>query len=178
MTERDIQNALYRCLAGMALIPNTTAFGWEADMIGVTRDLRVREYEIKVTFSDFRADAKKQLKHMQLASGRGPHLFYYVIPEALLERVRPEMPAKYGLIVCQADGTIRYERRPKGLHLQELSSRRLFNLLSALSWKHGNSRLGATRAEVPADIERFQAGLFDSTTYYGPFMDGLTNSRQ
>lgn len=72
MTEYTIQNALYK----RALIhqhsgntPNVHLFNWECDFVSITKAGFIHEYEIKLTFPDFKADFKKKEKHQILENG-------------------------------------------------------------------------------------------------------------
>lgn len=81
---------------------------WECDVFELTRAGYFREYEIKLSVSDFRADGQKSKfnrltlqtrnKH-QLLAGRsvdGPSQFFYVTPQGL---IRPQdLPEFAGLI--------------------------------------------------------------------------------
>ena len=86
MTERDIQNILYRHLKkrGHTMItPNAkhVFHGWEADMISVTKAGYTNEFEIKISKADFYADFKKpNNKHLSLKERRAeiPSYFWYV----------------------------------------------------------------------------------------------------
>ena len=118
------QNAIYilaqRRYAANLCVPRYTPRGWwECDLFEVTATGFFREYEVKLTVADFKADAKKvsqrflgydeagsgykrqyadERKHDFLvqASSRGPSRFWYVTPERLL---KPEMlPSWAGLI--------------------------------------------------------------------------------
>jgi hypothetical protein len=84
-------------------VPNYTPPGWwECDLFEVTEKRAFREYEVKLSVADFRADAKKERevgpyvfrqprvterKHDRLAAAdpRGPSQFYYVTPRGLLD---------------------------------------------------------------------------------------------
>ena len=62
MNEHKVQNRLYRDLwnGSQLLVPNYTPAGWwECDMLQVTKSGYGIEHEIKLTRSDFMADAKK-----------------------------------------------------------------------------------------------------------------------
>lgn len=93
----------------------TPADWWECDIFEITEAGYFREYEIKLTLSDFRADAKKRAdvdpiyravgfknetitKHEALAAGYelGPRQFWYVAPVEL--GLRPLLPPWAGLI--------------------------------------------------------------------------------
>lgn len=119
-TERTIQLLLYRTFGQRAQIavPNYTPAGWhECDFWLVTRAGYMREYEIKRSVADFRADAHKlalpkyktapgggwtaipsMAKHERLAEGdpQGPVQFWYVTPSGLL--ANEELPLWAGLI--------------------------------------------------------------------------------
>jgi len=103
MTERDIQNSLYRFCnrRGDKVFAPNFHLRWETDFISVTRDFKVCAYEIKVSRADFRNDfAHKKEKHeaYKTRTPRSfvPNRFYYVTPEGL---IRPdEVPNYAGLL--------------------------------------------------------------------------------
>jgi len=120
MTAREIQRRLiYDLFRRNFVVPNFTPSGWfECDVFEITQAGFFREYEIKLSRSDFFADADKfknrwpenwwqnklpakvERKHESLSNGRlhGPCRFYFVTPNGL---VRPEeIPHWAGLIVC------------------------------------------------------------------------------
>ena len=123
LTERSIQCGLYLSLrAGCRLVvPNFTPARWfECDLWAVTNAGYATEYEIKLTRSDFLADAAKRdrlgLKHDRVHAGdpAGPSRFYYVMPEGL---VAPEdVPAWAGIKTARPARLRRYamvdETRP------------------------------------------------------------------
>jgi hypothetical protein len=102
MTERTIQNALFDDLnrKGYQLAcPNYTPFRWhESDLFAVTRAGMGVEFEIKISRSDFKADASKLYKHERMANADpvGPSRFFYVVPDGLI--TVEEVPAWAGLI--------------------------------------------------------------------------------
>ncbi len=119
MNETDIQCHLIRHLQNAGLVfPNFTPKDWwECDLICITKAGYFREYEIKLTKSDFKADAKKarylrargrnqpvELKHDQLFLGneRGPRQFWYVCPSGLIEP--RELPNFAGLVWVKLEG--------------------------------------------------------------------------
>jgi len=78
--EKLMQDALYQDLATRKyhpVAPNCCLFGWEADMLALTSSGYICEYEIKVTRSDFLADAKKTEKHEALRSGGVRYRYRY-----------------------------------------------------------------------------------------------------
>lgn len=118
MTARDIQNRLIVDLYRRSfVIPNYTPRGWwECDIFELTPAGFFREYEIKVSVQDFKADASKAKtrwvtteglpftrevtfsKHTMLAerSIKGPSNFWFVVPEGLIEAA--DVPEWAGLI--------------------------------------------------------------------------------
>lgn len=94
-------------------LPNyTPAKWWECDVFELTEAGYFREYEIKLTLSDFKADAKKEnvlrtgswpnmvetrrRKHDCFGHECGPRQFWYVVPEGLL--TVEQVPTWAGLI--------------------------------------------------------------------------------
>jgi hypothetical protein len=81
------------------VLPNISYswLSWEADMISITRNDYLYEYEIKTTASDFKADFKKP-KHRAFKnpniSRRVPNYFIYV---ALIEAIPVCIPDYAGL---------------------------------------------------------------------------------
>jgi hypothetical protein len=110
-TECSIQNALYFfCYRKRHrfMVPNVQVYGWESDMVSVTRDDYVYEYEIKISRKDFLHDLQKD-RHQHLTdlhagepSGlwpeskrRGANYLYYAVPAGLL--LDEEIPKHEGL---------------------------------------------------------------------------------
>lgn len=91
---------------------------WECDVFEVTTAGYFREYEVKISRADFKADAKKEakkwhciagqwtsagrVKHQQIGQPVGPTRFWYVTPAGL---VKPEeVPSWAGLIEMRDRG--------------------------------------------------------------------------
>ena len=127
MNARDIIRSLVRDRYRQSLcIPNYTPENWwECDVFEVSKSGYFREFEVKVSRSDFFADAKKETvrypggwysgfkgvtenKHELLAAGdvRGPSIFYYVTPEGLLKP--DEIPPWAGLIEVRDGNSVLY----------------------------------------------------------------------
>jgi hypothetical protein len=71
-TETEIQNRLYWFLyrkSHESVAPNVYLYEWESDMFSVTKAGYAHEYEIKISLSDFRADAGKTARHQILGTG-------------------------------------------------------------------------------------------------------------
>lgn len=72
ISESSMQDILYgelRACNHFPIAPNVCAYGWESDMLSVLKSGYINEYEIKISLSDFRADAKKSGKHELLRTG-------------------------------------------------------------------------------------------------------------
>jgi len=69
---------------------------FECDVLTVTKQGYLSEYEIKVSRSDFLKDAKKEWKHKNLRDGKRTTRFFYVCPDGLIKP--DELPDGYGLI--------------------------------------------------------------------------------
>ena len=122
MTALDITNALMReRFKRSFILPRYTPVRWwECDVFEITKAGYFREYEVKISLADYRADAEKESrsrirmvggkwedvpgkrKHEQIGQPEGPVEFYYVCPEGLLT---PEIvPSWAGLIVMRDRG--------------------------------------------------------------------------
>lgn len=157
MNEKLIQRSLMLGRYSRSIVcPNYTPKDWfECDLIEVTKSGFFREYEIKLTLSDFRADRSKkankrvfvdgqlttelQSKHQRLADGdiNGPVQFWFVCPKGLIPHT--ELPAWSGLIEVEASNprrpycgeTIRAPR----LHRSRLDPKVKEHLMSIFYWR-------------------------------------------
>lgn len=82
----------------VAIAPNVMPNDWwECDVLQVSKANIATEFEVKLSASDFRSDAKKdrctgylmgerqmQTKYDALQAGKGPNKFYYVMPKGLV----------------------------------------------------------------------------------------------
>lgn len=68
------------------------------DVLAVATDRRIVEVEVKVSLSDFRVDASKRKWAWEEATGKGPKLFYYAVPNELVAKVRPLLQDGHGLL--------------------------------------------------------------------------------
>lgn len=113
LTEGDLRHALYdyrQNITGFPLmVPNIYLWHWESDVLLMSRNNYATEFEIKLTHSDFLADAKKQSKHWRLGNGEldGPTEFYYCCPEGIISV--DELPDYAGLMYVALD---KYRHRP------------------------------------------------------------------
>lgn len=74
-TENNIARALAlqildrRCLV---MVPNCNWTGHECDLLGVTKDLRIIDFEVKITRADLKVDAKKEKWWIRRFQGHTP----------------------------------------------------------------------------------------------------------
>jgi hypothetical protein len=107
MTEKDVQKIIRNCepgsLAYQILVPNVFLYEWESDMIGVSVEDMIVEFEIKCSRFDYLAEAKKLKKRQafeRLAEPEKlPNMFYYVFADDM--DIDEEIPEYAGLIVIE-----------------------------------------------------------------------------
>jgi hypothetical protein len=93
-------------------IPRAFIYGWESDYWCMTADGETREFEIKISRSDYAADKKKG-KHSD--TSKGANYFYYVCPAGLI--AKEEVSGNYGLIyVHQEFKSLEVVKKPKKLN--------------------------------------------------------------
>lgn len=166
MTERQIQDELWTRLRANGhdwMMPNyTPPQWWECDMFSVTAAGFMVEHEIKLSVSDFRADAKKYRNHFDRTtrtstkntkhdllgdparkSGlKGPARFFFVVPEGLI--ALDECPEFAGLVyVSQARyGTLSF-RQPKQapkLHSEKCDPKVIAHISKICFWRYWTNR--------------------------------------
>lgn len=129
------------------VLPNYTPAGWwECDVFELTDAGYFREYEVKLTRSDFKADQRKsrrewrtnttRFKHDLLAQGdpRGPNRFWYVAPKGML---RPEdLPLWAGLIEVIDKGEEKHWLRRFGLLPTRAAPKIHDHRVESNVWKH------------------------------------------
>lgn len=141
VNEKTIQALLMRqCMAAFkheCAVPNTTSFfHWEADLISVTKAGFVHEYEIKISLSDYKADAKKENKHWHLQHGyRRPNYFWYVTHNFDIEP-----PVYAGWIkITEAEifnsFCVRLMKPAPHLHKIKIAEKQRLQIIRSLSWR-------------------------------------------
>lgn len=149
MTAKDIQRAIIReRYARNTTLPNYTPRNWfECDVFEVTAAGYFVEYEVKISKSDFRADAEKakgfdafnlERKHdlLSVSDMRGPSRFYFVTPENLI--AEQELPPWAGLIIAHQGSRNVYlhTRRPAPqLHRIKLEDERFQSAMTTCYWR-------------------------------------------
>ncbi len=69
------------------------------DVLGVNPSRFLIEVEVKVSISDFRADAKKgKWSYREAPSQRQPKFMYYMVPQDLVDKVTVELKPGFGLL--------------------------------------------------------------------------------
>ena len=91
-------------------IPNAFIYKWECDYWAMTSGGETREFEVKISRSDYFKDAGKD-KHK---TADGANYFYYVCPKDLIKKI--EVDLKYGLIYVWDTGFVDIVKKPKRLH--------------------------------------------------------------
>lgn len=68
----------------------------ECDILSVSKKMFLREVEIKVSISDFKADFKKKHNH-----GGNIKQFYYAVPYYILSKIEKDIPENAGILVAE-----------------------------------------------------------------------------
>jgi hypothetical protein len=113
MTEDTIIEDLARWLDSRKYpyqIPRAFIYGWESDFWCMTNSGETREFEIKISRSDYAADKKKE-KHSDTT--KGANYFYYVCPKGVI--AKEDVDSKYGLIYV-FDRSLEVVKKPKKLN--------------------------------------------------------------
>jgi hypothetical protein len=90
---------IFRHRPGSKIFPNIFIDGFEADIFEVSRAGIMTEFEVKISRSDFFADAKKVDKHTDLKCGRRVNYFYYMMPKGLVDK--SDIPEHAGLVYVE-----------------------------------------------------------------------------
>ncbi len=135
------------------LVSNIYLFHWESDLIYVSKNGYITEYEIKISKSDFKADKNKTYKHQKLGSCSTfkPKYFWYVCPPNVIDI--QNIPDYAGLIYCNSlryhevtysslrDNIKIIKKAPK-LKSDKITDQKLIDIL-----KKGNTKYWATIRE-------------------------------
>lgn len=133
MNSTQIQKALWQELRvpNQLVMPNYTPRNWwECDVMAVTKAGYWSEYEIKISVSDFKADAKKEARNstrwdskqrkfvdvgtrskhqaLSMASEHGPSFFWFVVPASIEAKI--EVPLWAGLKVAEVREAYTHDR--------------------------------------------------------------------
>lgn len=131
MTEADIVNKLFWWTDERKFpwqLANSFIYKWECDYWTMTQGGETREFEIKISRSDFLVDAKKE-KHKSVD---GANYFYYVCPTGMIKK--EEIDKRYGLIYTDdQDGWLEVIKKPRRLHDRKFENWKL--LANKMYWK-------------------------------------------
>lgn len=120
-------------------LANSFIYKWECDYWTMTQGGETREFEIKISRSDYLVDAKKD-KHK---STNGANYFYYVCPENLIKK--EEVDKRYGLIYICPNNQLRIVRKPTRLHSNVYDNWKI--LANKMYWKFQTLWLEKLRAK-------------------------------
>jgi hypothetical protein len=144
-------------------MPNYTPDGWfENDVCEVTEAGYWREYEVKVSRADFKADSRKRrwvsaerdskTKYDLLASGtiKGPSRFTYVMPKGLIQL--DELPPFAGLIEARDSGNgfvilTQVKAAPK-IHSEKVKDGFLEQMQTSAYWRFLRSTIDTSSTEL------------------------------
>lgn len=125
MTEALCQNALYGWCDHKRhrhIVPNVTLFGWESDLVSVTKAGLICEYEIKCSRADFMQDRKKYRHrhftegfHNQYPGHNVPAYFYYAL-RAEINFSADEIPEYAGMLLIHGTRLITTVKPAPRLH--------------------------------------------------------------
>jgi hypothetical protein len=132
MTEKDIIQHLARWVDNRDYpyqVPNAFIYGWESDYWALDVGGTAKEFEIKISRSDYLVDAKKE-KHQ---SDKGANYFYYVCPKGLIKK--EEVDKRYGLIYIWDGGHVSIEKKPRKLHDRKFENWQLLANKMYFRWR-------------------------------------------
>lgn len=129
MNEREVQLAIFNkySKSNRIIMPNYTPIGWwECDVCCLTKAGYMREWEVKLSASDFRADFKKG-KHKLMAeeSDRCPRQFWFVMKEGLVPI--SDIPDYSGLIYIEERVHSYFDGDHRWLNLNEVKKAPFLN---------------------------------------------------
>lgn len=107
--------------------PNAFIYGWECDYWALTAEGDAREFEIKISRSDFLKDTKKK-KHQD---EKGANYFYYIVPRFLIKP--EEVDKRYGLVYVWSTGFMEIVKKPRRLHDRKFENWKM--LANKMYWR-------------------------------------------
>ncbi len=117
-------------------IPRSYVTGNETDVLSITKAGYIHEYELKISRSDFKADAKKSKFRRYIHQVASVNYFYYVYPTGLLKE--EEIPNFAGIIEVHATETKIYfkeVRKPVRIGKQKCSFRLMRSITRCLAFR-------------------------------------------
>jgi hypothetical protein len=121
MTEESIVaeyiKMVFRDKNSTKVFPNIFIDRYECDLLELTKSGYLYEYEVKISKSDFKADAKKatfkSTKYDELKTGNRVNYFYYIVPKDLINV--EDVPYFAGLIYASKT-QVTYHSMEKGYY--------------------------------------------------------------
>lgn len=159
LTERNIQDALFLRLhtSHHSICPNYTPKAWwECDVFAISKSGYISEFEIKLTKSDFKADAEKSgrtlfinssidraTKHEAIMAGdlNGPSKFTYVLPDGIIND--EEVPEWAGIMrasIYHGRVVLTGVRQPKFLHKRKAQDHIIQHVRGVFYWRLWSER--------------------------------------
>jgi hypothetical protein len=144
---------------------------WESDYLSLTKSGYLYEGEVKISKSDFKADFKKEKKHLLLETkynGKSltdndlcPHYFFYAVPEGLIDV--SEVPEYAGLVYATTYYPyVKWVKKPPLLHKEKYDDTTL-NLQEKFYYNMINWKRKALK-EFPNQISQMKKLLKESKT--------------
>ena len=176
LSEESIQKIL-RCQymsSPKYIAENLYVFKWESDFLVKTRSGYWYEVEIKISFSDFKNDAKNKKEKFEILKDgeyhhRGqlfkedkrPNYFSYCVTEDMIDKVMPLLPIYAGLYYVNENmHKLVKVKSPKQIHKVKISDGSL-NLTDKFyynyrSWKLANERFIEERQQLKRAVKRIK----------------------
>ncbi len=168
MTEIEVQNILYKSYLSsnnLLIAPCSFVFGWEADLVIITKALLSHEFEIKLSRQDFLKDKKKEKhEHIQkyitgirqykrnyfnleidCRTLKPANYFWYVCPENMIKV--EELPEYAGLIELLDKGWINTKKKAPRLHGDKLDNKEIMQICRNMAYRYWDQRLKLTAPE-------------------------------
>lgn len=144
---------------------------WESDYLSLTKSGYLYEGEVKISKSDFKADFKKEKKHLLLETkynGKSltnndlcPHYFFYAVPEGLIDE--SEVPPYAGLVYATTYYPyVKWIKKPPLLHKEKYSDLTL-NLQEKFYYNMVNWKRKAVK-DYPNQINQMKMLLKEAKT--------------
>ena len=125
ITEEVLQQSVKENLEHDEILFKHRMVLWESDVLLKVSDVWV-ELECKRTLADFKADFKKERKHLTLSgqyeTENKPNHFGYIVPWYIVEDVKDEIPIYAGLLCYNKDNSIDVIKELPLLHSNKINS--------------------------------------------------------
>jgi len=150
LTEATIQESLKNILSQPRfLLKNLYVFGWESDLLLLTKSGYWYEYEIKISRADFKNDFKhKNDKHVKVLQNLEhkwkPNYFYYAVPENMISI--NEVPEYAGLIYVSENGSNKMVKQAPKLHTEKVDPNKL-GLVDKFYYNMVNAKIDAKNSK-------------------------------